>query len=139
MKDRFRFRAWYPATDRQNSEMVYNKLEAGEIWIPESDGAPLVIMMCTGLKDKNEKLIYEGDIIQTEPNSKHDGCIGRVKYGGLAFHVTGIMKNPKWFGSTGEYFDTITNPSMTHYDEAEVIGNIYENPELLKECSKLKQ
>jgi len=70
-------------------------------------------MQYTGLKDKNDKEIYEGDIAN---------CYGGENYNGMwQYNVTTVLED-------------ITNiPEAFHYSEfTEVIGNIYENPELLK-------
>ena len=74
------------------------------------------IKQYTGLKDKNNKEIYEGDIFH----------IGSKK---ILYVVEWIdcglkgrqIKNKSWIGL--DYWK----------DDIEVIGNIYENPELLKE------
>lgn len=67
-------------------------------------------MQYTGLKDKNGKEIYEGDITT-------DGdMICRVEYDVPVFTLKSI--------SNGNDY----NP---FYENLEVIGNIYENPELL--------
>ena len=78
-----------------------------------------ILMQCTGLKDKNGKLINEGDIVKI-------------------FHVSGTMQG-KYFFDVVEWndlrcrFDTENYGIINDDDVYEVIGNIYENPELLKE------
>ncbi|KIV60342.1 hypothetical protein TS65_00585 [Aneurinibacillus migulanus] len=71
------------------------------------------LMQYTGLKDRNGRDIYEGDINGSdEPMyvAYQDGCFG------LKF-----KNNPS-------YFDSCIN-----WDQLEIIGNIYQNPELLEE------
>ena len=87
----------------------------------------------TGLKDKNGKFIYEGDIVQTtfENNSK---IIFSVVWDNQTALFNGkIIKKE----GINNYF--MPNRDYLYYllgnekDEVEVIGNINENPELLKE------
>ena len=73
----------------------------------------------TGLKDKNGKEIYEGDIVETE--------IDDYTFKGLIF-CSADEENP------GEWV-VDTRVGIQHpfaYHSVTVIGNIYENPELLK-------
>jgi uncharacterized phage protein (TIGR01671 family) len=86
----------------------------------------LVLLAFTGLTDRNGTEIYEGDIVVGKPPHYTDEVKGVVKYGALAFAFVGKTKKGK------EWFDTITNPRIKKADHIEVIGNIYENPGLLK-------
>ncbi len=90
------------------------------------------------LKDKNGKKIYKGDIIK---NGK--GIIYEVKWYNFGFHLDTPKIDNKWTSYTLEAYENIhhTGPSISvgmkkpkHYEDwdVEVIGNIYENPELLK-------
>jgi uncharacterized phage protein (TIGR01671 family) len=87
----------------------------------------------TGLLDKNGKEIYEGDVLNTkrhkETNNWASPMVFKDEY---AFPVS--FKN-------GKFCNDLTNEDLlekiysivTHKIEWEVIGNIYENKELLKE------
>ena len=78
----------------------------------------------TGLTDKNGKEIYEGDIFQVALNKVY-----QVKY------LNGIS-NFEWYGGMfGLWFD---DELFFPFDEfamsnGEVIGNIYQNPELIEQ------
>ena len=73
----------------------------------------------TGLKDKNDVEIYEGDIIELICNES--GCVLTGKY--ICLFKDGCFK----FKENGsDWVGTISDSNI------KVIGNIYENPELLK-------
>jgi len=82
-----------------------------------SDINACVLMQFTGLKDKNGKDIYEGDIIQTGDD------VFYILYSNKDFcHVF-------WLSSQKNY---MTLPFLKGIKDFEVIGNIYENPKLLE-------
>ena len=94
----------------------------------------IVFEQFTGLKDKNGKEIYEGDILNDKSD---DEWIGVVEFeeGRFGIATYGIK------GQTMEYgfdenaggFGKVEFEGMDYYniDELEVIGNIHENKELL--------
>lgn len=116
-----------------NGEWVIgNRIDSpdGRIAITETSGDwelhevdPSTICQCTGLTDKNGKLIWEKDIV------KHDmsDIVGTVKWykeDYVGWCVDDIQINEQQF--TDEM-----------WDECEVIGNIFENPELLEVQNEL--
>ena len=85
-----------------------------------TDFKDIELMQYTGLKDKNNKEIYEGDIVKLRTN-----------------HGIGVVKNyDEWGAFVVEYIKPRPLAVLgTNYykEDIEVIGNIYENPELLGE------
>lgn len=93
-------------------------VEADEIAIEQS----------TGLRDKNDKDIYEGDIIVQKPlDSNKSGCRGKITYkedhAAFMFEVYERGKAVMWL------FLSEFNPEKT----CEVVGNIHEDLDLLEE------
>ena len=83
----------------------------------------MTLMQYTGLHDKNGREIYEGDIVRSSPRRQHEkSFVGDVHYGRVDPSFTIHDKDGHDFRlySSGEY--------RTY----EVIGNIFENPELLE-------
>lgn len=74
-------------------------------------------MRCTGVLDSNSKEIYEGDIVFDEDGEYSKTCI--------------IIWDDELAGFLGRAIEDSDTYSMQEID-GEIIGNIYENPELLK-------
>ena len=108
MQDRFKFRAW----DSIAKEYIFDSYALYELFVNDIDNS-YQVEQCSGLKDKNGKLIYEGDI------------------------VTGFFNNNKVIWNKGSFcvddgsgvFDELTRSN----EESTIIGNIHENPELLED------
>ena len=74
----------------------------------------------TGLTDKNGRKIFEGDIVGLYSEYRKEWDYGVVKYG--EFNCSCCE------GVYGWYFD---DEDIRRYDEYEVKGNIFDNPELI--------
>ena len=124
----FKFRAW----DSYHEEMIDWEQYKDELVVndfKEHGKGPLVIMQYTGLKDKNGTDIYEGDYIEM-PDSNYIWTVGFINNG---FKVRALIEK-SYRG--GKYKEPVTF-ELINTDDArwgvEVIGNIYENPELIEE------
>ncbi len=86
-----------------------------------NQGQNVILIQYTGLKDRNGKEIYEGDILRVEYYRK-------PYLVEVAWCLDGYsLRNPKskaWF---------ISSKNLSMIEKSEIAGNIYENPELLKE------
>ena len=99
-----------------NMELVWRTFEEIEL------------MQYTGLKDKNGVEIFEGDIVHIKQDRVEDKYIPHntnceISYEDGAFTVKSKVNETEWPINAGLYYVT--------WKEFEVIGNIYENPELL--------
>lgn len=126
---RLKFRAWDKISKKMFPVMMidfgqsYVMIEEiNGLWC-ERDFDEIELMRFTGLKDKNGREIYEGDIVRYE-------CCPEI-------YVEEVIYDNKHcnFGTIdkdGETFSFGALISDIHVGCFEVIGNIYENPELLR-------
>ena len=95
----------------------------------------LILMQYTGLKDKNGKEVYEGDILRCECDmmtlrtKKPTGKKSIINYEIIYVDCQARFAKTKIGSKEHDYFH-LTQGSFT--DWYEIIGNIHENPELLK-------
>lgn len=115
----------------EKSIQIYYKDEDGDFTTTSVNLEDVVIEQYTGLKDKNGKEIYEGDVVY----------FSVFDYNGLDTQYSGIVKfaNGKWEiwnNEKDEYYDC--DGAFDLYwvkeqdDELEIIGNIRDNPEFLE-------
>jgi len=139
--DRFKFRAFSKGTmcDPFDFESLYHAAFAGVI--PALPFDEYIIMQCTGLKDKYGKLIYEGDIVKMNAHiSRYHDEYGQGTEIDMDFigpvvvlpSKGACIKKPRWI-------DNMEDNKRGQNDgykpisayRTEIIGNIYEHPELL--------
>lgn len=91
-------------------------LEKQKEWVHCDNG---IICQYTGIKDKNGKEIYEGDIVKLDSNT---------------LKITGIVTyhNDEAVFVLEDLHDEIEECLWYMQEDLEVIGNIYDNPELLR-------
>ena len=118
-----KFRAW------DGKKMIYGNEDEYDTWLIGMDNPTQIckwdgicedildLMQYTGLKDKEGKEIYEGDICKRD----YWKCLYRVDWIGAGFQFVAVKS-----------IDNDVEPTINSVKNFEVIGNIMENPELLK-------
>ena len=114
-----KFRAW----DKKQKEFhTWEDLKCNSISVAYLfNNTDLKLLQYTGLKDKNNKEVYEGDILQVELDS---GYVPAKKILNKVYFENGCFKSKDINSHEDVLF--IELPSY------EAVGNIYENPELLE-------
>lgn len=127
-----KLRAW----DKEDKKMSYGELEYFDDMIGYRFGHfclgadyEVEIMQYTGLKDKNGVEIYEGDILKGQiVNNYHRVAVVDFSEGCFIFKEF-------WRDGLLTEFEEESN-SLDFYYNLEILGNIYENPELLEEVTR---
>ena len=130
-----KFRAW-DTTNKEIFKDTFAITESGQVVVVDQSSVfvspdyvfvdNLVIMQSTGLFDRNNKEIFEGDIIT---NGKDVMCMKR--HNTLGFYVE--QKGKVEFIADSAVLEEFEEDAKEIADILEIIGNIYENPELLED------
>nr|DAO49567.1 MAG TPA: YopX protein [Caudoviricetes sp.] len=139
-----RYRAWISEADTMTNDLKGIDFENETVVLKKiywEDGFPVeeevfeveignaILMQSTGLVDKNGKEIFEGDIVRTTRFlGRADEIGGFYEYEKDYLGVVKVLEG-SWVIDTGS--DAVN--LWSEIDENEVLGNIYENPELLED------
>ena len=128
-----RFRAWYVLAEEMINEIlmisfvrkeIIGKFRDGSTSVPlkfedKRNGEDVILMQSTGLKDKNGKEIFEGDIVKMSKDVYSEPTYYEVvRHRGGAYRLESKQHGCELW--------------LRHTD-CEAVGNIYENPEFLED------
>lgn len=139
MKREIKFRAWNKK-DKVMVDVAAMNFGPSGLWslIEDADDAELQLednyelMQYTGLKDKNGREIYEGDIVSFGSvwnNSDNEDIDEEFHIGVVEYDPNYAVYNVNCEESGERHFMFM---DVVNYDGFGVIGNIFENPELLE-------
>ena len=107
-------------------------------WKTDKEGERFVLMQYTGLKDKNDREIYEGDILISKASENpKDHKMWLVSYQDGGF-IIDYKHKPKDKRKRSKCETEVLCEDNIWLYGMEVAGNIYENPKLLKELTNDK-
>ena len=124
MQDRLKYRIWNKSTNSYTTggclkfgQMCFVSVETDEEEIetnikPAEDQDNYIIEQCTGLKDTNEKLIYENDIVEQSPS-------------GNKYKIIWVDSDCGW-GLENTQTRYIRTMDCFDGDELEIVGNIHQ-------------
>ena len=129
-----RYRAW-DSVKKEMFKDTFAITESGQVVVVEQESVAsspdyvfvdhLVIMQSTGLKDKNGRDIFEGDVLEIEDEGE---VLGNAKLTWdkerAVFMIEAISVD-----DIAPFHEILSDESYSY----RVVGNVYENPELLEE------
>ena len=132
-----RYRAWYVLAEEMIDEIlmisfvrkeIIGKFSDGSTSVPlkfedKRNGEDVILMQSTGILDKNSQEIFEGDVVRqvrTQPTIENETITGVV-----------TMLEGAWLIVNDN--EQLASDLWSETDENEIIGNVYENKELLEE------
>lgn len=140
MNERFNFRFWHKPKNRyiNTEKLVLNDGTYTQVGtkqmnngtycsyiVNEYNTSEIIPEQCTGLRDKNGKLIYENDLI------KCPSGIYRIAVDDFGLWTAIYNNNP--FEDVAEWGDVVKEYAFNQNNvEIEVLGNIHENADLIK-------
>ena len=131
MNREIKFRVWNKLTKQyiKNNIIISLDGKVKEVFFGEINGEEpdCIIQQFTSLKDKNNKEIYEGDIVKCPDLNppEYTNTLSIVEYHASCFCYRDISSN-----KIEPIYGFIRLSEQD--DDGEIIGNIFENPELLK-------
>jgi len=142
-----KFKAW----DKEKHQMYYDigvatskapifSITSEGLYI-RPDNTQFELLLYTGLKDKNRKEIYEGDILRSGGEIKIQPFNHNKKVKSPYWEISQIIFSDGCFKKiiviqSNSYFGKLPSepkPIFQAFEYEEIIGNIYENPELLED------
>jgi uncharacterized phage protein (TIGR01671 family) len=108
-----KYRAWIPGEERMDFNDIFIRASGNPVIYEGKENPDIILMQFTGLKDKNGKEIWEGDI---------------VTYKIISHKVVAAVEFDTSYGQWVKDGQRLSSYLKT----TEVIGNIYENKNLLK-------
>lgn len=144
-----KFRAWHNVQKEMLSDIhdgMMIQMNSGEVGTYDEDWhvEDVVLMQFTGLKDKNGKDIYEGDIFRIEENATEVDEVDRVFYVVIVWvkewcMFCSLLVESEYFDYTDGGINALDEPMFWTYTLEDtnsrkhfLCGNIFETPELLQ-------